>query len=332
MCGTFVGEGSSSHSPSDVRNIGYHPQNPPNTFEYRETQSSRTLKASFTDAVGNSLNETLNNFFGNRLLTTGTRKPLTTERVTEPLKQLQSGELSFSEDSAHKNLANVEILSNNTFERIFRLEEQELIILEPRIKAKSKLEYSKKFTVLVIYYFTVIQRKPIDKTQLRSILKKAKLLNNHLQSWLAKTTDITISSNGLELSIPAQEQVSNILRDIFDTDIQGSWMPDGKSRPPSGKKGSDKTSAKEVIDVPADSTKKRTTPSGKLSPTQIINKLLEQGYFNEKRTISDILEHCSSHLAQTRKANELSSTLTRFIRDGKLKREKNKDQQFEYYV
>jgi hypothetical protein len=307
-------------------------ESPLNTFEYRETQNSKILKASFTDAVGNSLNETLNNFIDNRLLASGVRKPLQTERIVDPLKQLHSGEPIILDNPPSQNLPSVELLSNNTFDRIFRLEDQELIILEPRLKAKTKLDYSKKFTLLVIYFHTVIQRKSIDKAQLRSVLKKANLLNNHLQSWLSKTTDITNSSSGLELSIPAQEQVSQILRDMFDVAIPEGWMPDGNPKASSSKRSTNKQSIIEINETPIESSKKRVSSNSKLTPAKMIDKLIEQGYFSEKHTIGDIIKYCSSQLAQTRKTSELSPILTRYIRDGKLKRQQNSDNQYEYYA
>ena len=67
-CGTKITEEALKSEASFSKNDDNKHLIPLNTFEYRETRNSKVLKASFTDAIGNSLNETLNNFVGNRML------------------------------------------------------------------------------------------------------------------------------------------------------------------------------------------------------------------------------------------------------------------------
>jgi hypothetical protein len=75
----------------------------------------------------------------------------------------------------------------------------------------------------------------------------------------------------------------------------------------------------------------RSLKKGRPSAAQILDQLLQSGFFNKKRTIAEIISHTGSKMGFHYKANELSPPLLRFIRDGKLDREKNAESQFEYF-
>jgi len=62
----------------------------------------------------------------------------------------------------------------------------------------------------------------------------------------------------------------------------------------------------------------------------MISQLLGDKFFKTPRTISAIVAHCGTSKGHHYKANECSPVLLRLLRDGKLKREKNKDGQYEY--
>ena len=47
-------------------------------------------------------------------------------------------------------------------------------------------------------------------------------------------------------------------------------------------------------------------------------------------TIKNIVEHCDQNLALKYKQSDFSGALGRYVRDGKLKREKNDENQYEY--
>ena len=76
----------------------------------------------------------------------------------------------------------------------------------------------------------------------------------------------------------------------------------------------------------------RKAPRGAASPGAfaMITQLLGDGFFKTPKTISAIVAHCSTAKGHHYKANECSPSLLRLLRDGKLKREKNKDGQYEY--
>jgi len=77
---------------------------------------------------------------------------------------------------------------------------------------------------------------------------------------------------------------------------------------------------------------KRKASAARGGPAQALNELLGEGFFKEKRTIGQIIDHLGSKKARSFKPNELSTTLTRFVRDNRLKRDRNGEGQFEYHV
>lgn len=75
--------------------------------------------------------------------------------------------------------------------------------------------------------------------------------------------------------------------------------------------------------------RRRGTGSG---PVSTLETLIAEGFFKNRQTIGQIVEHSRSSKARQFKPNEISGPLGRLIRAGKLKREKNADGQFEYFV
>ena len=76
----------------------------------------------------------------------------------------------------------------------------------------------------------------------------------------------------------------------------------------------------------------RTTARSSASPGAfaMISQLLGDGFFKTPRTIGAIVAHYGITKGHHYKANECSPALLRLLRDSKLKREKNKDGQYEY--
>lgn len=100
------------------------------------------------------------------------------------------------------------------------------------------------------------------------------------------------------------------------------------------KKPGRKTRPRKAKPAAADSDKpKANKPRAKsgAGPIGTLRKLADEGYFNKKHTISEIREYCQTKLAQNFKTNDLSPALGRLTRDKTLEREKNAENQFEYF-
>jgi hypothetical protein len=73
---------------------------------------------------------------------------------------------------------------------------------------------------------------------------------------------------------------------------------------------------------------RRSSGSG---PAPTLNDLLSEGFFAKRSTLAKIIEHCKMNKARNLRQNDLSGPLGKFVRDGRLKRQKNSDGQYEYW-
>jgi hypothetical protein len=80
----------------------------------------------------------------------------------------------------------------------------------------------------------------------------------------------------------------------------------------------------------AKDTRASSRGSGSPGASGTITALLGEGYFKTPKTIGMIVEYCASARGHHFKASECSPPLLRLLRDNKLKRQKNKDGQYEY--
>ncbi len=70
--------------------------------------------------------------------------------------------------------------------------------------------------------------------------------------------------------------------------------------------------------------------SGRPGPKQLLEQLHQSGFFAQARTMGGILKHIDTQLGYRYKATDLSPALVRVLRDGKLKRTKDENGQYEY--
>jgi hypothetical protein len=110
------------------------------------------------------------------------------------------------------------------------------------------------------------------------------------------------------------------------TEDKAIVSPVPPSRKSSGRRAKQAAKENSAGKTPRTSKKPRT-----VGPATLLSDLIDEGYFSEKHGISDILQYCGTHKARTLKANEVSSPLARFVRDERLKREKNADGNYEYF-
>jgi hypothetical protein len=91
-----------------------------------------------------------------------------------------------------------------------------------------------------------------------------------------------------------------------------------------------KTTKKKASPKPKDV--KKTPNVRKKGAGILLNELIEEGFFKTKKTVNEIVTYCTTKKATTVKQGDFTSKLTRYVRDKKLKREKNSDNIYEYYT
>lgn len=107
--------------------------------------------------------------------------------------------------------------------------------------------------------------------------------------------------------------------------------PPADSVPPPHRKhrasGKRKAAAKSG-DTPNNGLKKAKAKG--TGPAAVLQQLLDTNFFDKKRTIGDVMDYCKNKLARNIPMNQLSTPLARFVRDNKLDRSKNAENQYEY--
>lgn len=119
-----------------------------------------------------------------------------------------------------------------------------------------------------------------------------------------------------------------------------SGADDTPSKRPRRRKGSARQNSKPEQSQSSQGASGRTAKAGKVAKKArasgspggyaMVTQLVDDGFFRKPQTISGITNHCSTSKGHHYKANEISPGLLRLLRDGKLKRQKNKDGQYEY--
>ena len=75
---------------------------------------------------------------------------------------------------------------------------------------------------------------------------------------------------------------------------------------------------------------KKKTSKGRPGPGEMLNILINEGFFDSPKTLNDTIEHCKGNKAFNYRNVELSTSFSRAVRNQKLSRKKNKEHQYEY--
>lgn len=122
---------------------------------------------------------------------------------------------------------------------------------------------------------------------------------------------------------------------ILELVLQGQQSPAAahkKEEEPGRHRRGERKHTGSRIDEEAESavtTRRKRGAVGSGAPATL-EQLLVTTFFEQPRTINDIIEHCKHKLARTFKANEFSGKLGRMVRNGQLTRQKNSESQYEY--
>jgi hypothetical protein len=104
----------------------------------------------------------------------------------------------------------------------------------------------------------------------------------------------------------------------------------GSTRTPKKSRRQREKASASSLEAEAEVSRRSSRTSGSPGASATINELLGSGFFKEPRTIGFIVDHCRTARGHHYKANECSPALLRLLRDKKLKRQKNKEGQYEY--
>ena len=94
----------------------------------------------------------------------------------------------------------------------------------------------------------------------------------------------------------------------------------------SATKHTTKKPAKDKVGAKPKATRTGSRPAQKA----LLDSLIKAGFFDQPKTVADIIKHVSKNQGYTYSPNDLSTPLVRFLRDGKLTRDTNGNSQYEY--
>ncbi len=311
-----------------------------NTIEYHETARSRSLRANFTNTIGKSLSNTLNKVLSGRFEPIPVKKssqvidvkveesqqprlPMEIPSPPNTPSDLLSGthEAPSLGDQTQQNLA--------ALENIFRSDGDSLKLVDKRLGNSTQIDFARRLTCLFLYINELKGKGKIDRTVLATILRENDAFDHHTREWLSNNPKEIVSYEGemVGLSNEGREFAIKALDEIRNSSEKPKRKP-GKTA--KKRKKQVKTSAVTNKGVPANKKRLQRRSDGRPGPGAVLDNLIEQGFFKERKTINDIISYCKDDLTYSYSRKELSVGLIRCIRNNKLKREKNANNHYEY--
>lgn len=328
-CQTVLEKEAKACSNCGTRTISHQSKEAINNIEFEQKGDSKRFKANFTDFVGENLVSSLSglflgtpnikphqNPFANSLKTpptTSTNPPLKKELQFEYAQEV-------SEDTEDVNSA---------LGRIFRQDNEELTLVNQRLKQTGKRDHAIRITLVALYAYSLINKQPISRTQINKMLQAAKVYDNNYTTWLGKCDEINkVDSDLLELNLPGKDAAVDILKEFINPTItKGSvhFSALGNGKKHKGKK------TREVEGSENSPTKSSSKSSG-TSPVKMIDILISENYFSEKRRIPEIIKYCKDIKGQSLDSSTLRVALLRKVKNKNIKREEHtRDKQYEYF-
>lgn len=332
-CGILTGEAGNA-----VKDMAFHPVSPAvNTIEYQETEKSRSIRATFTDSIGNGLTDTLNLILTNRI---GTRAVRDQPTAPHTLRH-QRGQLPSAPIASHlaqeeiDSIIDADVLSSQDkatgtedIETIFRQDGDKLVLINKELKETKKIDFVRRLICLFIYYHELHGRDRVTRLELTTILDDNSVNNGNARTWLTKGKELAFYSDGIGLSEQGRTFAIKVIGEILNSAFSPSVHKSRTKR--------HQTPPEEKIKPQSDSNKIRKTNSsktGRLVPSLMIQNLIAEGFFNERRTVKGIITHCSATFAYNYKNSDFTAPLSRLLRPPKkLNREKNSEGQYEYFT
>lgn len=129
-------------------------------------------------------------------------------------------------------------------------------------------------------------------------------------------------SSTIKLTVPGKKLAEDLVTRLKNNDI-GDFFSNVTSRPAS------KSSTRKTSSSPTEA-KQSSSNSGRPGPGAIIETLILDGFFDQKKGPADVVKYCKESKVLTYNNTEISVSLARAVKSNKLKREKNEDGQYGY--
>lgn len=292
-----------------------------NSIHFEQAGKNRKLTASFSDNVGVHLSGVLQGLVSGQSVEYRPFSPVSQQNGP----QRKAISFKSTRDRIPEAVIENEVNSGNHLETlgsIFKEEGDHLILHDHRLKQTSQLDFAKRLTMLFLYAQQQRGQQLTSRDALNAILTQEKLNDGNTRHWLANASELQLRDDGqVELRPAGIDKAKNFLAEIANPAIEQKniSISVGKSKKKaSPKEGTESGSSKGSSSGPG--------------PWKAISLLVGEGYFKTPKTIAVLHQHCGDQRAWRFAQKDLSSSLTRMVKDGKLKRNKNAAGQFEYYA
>ncbi|MBE7433095.1 MAG: hypothetical protein HS100_04210 [Anaerolineales bacterium] len=148
---------------------------------------------------------------------------------------------------------------------------------------------------------------------------------DELKTQLTELAKVVNAFNSEAVQLRVVEIVLSEFLGVSSTHRQEDPTTDSRDR----KKSSTKRKSKSDSTSKTENKKSKSKTTG---PATVLSLLIDESFFSKRQTLNSIIEQARNKKATILKPNQISGPLARFVRDGRLKREKNADGQFEYFT
>lgn len=234
-CGTRIegGEvgGSSSSLQSHVPLI--------NTIKFEETRNHRALEASFTDTAVGNLSDPLAAFFAS-----GIRQPATkpNNQAAKHLPFVDDGQAALGDGVSSAGSTIVDVVPATPpdhqtadsdkvrLEEIFRIEGEELKLIELDLKASSQKDFVLRLSCLFLYAHEVFGRSTVPRSSLNEVLRTHSVYDSNATSAINNSIDIVKDGDELSPSRSGRVAAKNVLGEVFDESVVATWQLGSRAR------------------------------------------------------------------------------------------------------
>lgn len=297
-----------------------------NKIEFEQKGDSKKFMASFTNHIGESLVQSLGGLFigsGGKL----SSNPFAPKFVTPGNPKQHKKDIQHEEAYLVNSLGDSEL--NEILKLIFRVDDDKLILINQRVKHSGKRDQAIRISLLLLYAYALIEQKQILRSTLNDVLEHAKVYDTNFKGWIANCDEISKLDSGakLELSLPGTNAAKAIIQEIADDAIEAGSVAFSGTRVAKRKRA-----GKMKGEMPDGTPSRRKTTSSKFSPLKAMEDLISGGYFSQRRKLNDIISYCKDHEAIVITNSVVGTTMARLVKIKKIKREKNGEGQYEYYI
>lgn len=123
-------------------------------------------------------------------------------------------------------------------DEFFRRDGEQLKLDDSRLKAKGKLDFAKRLSVLFLYAHELNGRSSIPRAELNTVLMKENVYDSNLIHWLNNTTALRVENDQIELKKEGREHARQVLMEVLDPNTKNVWTPESGTRTRNTKTGS----------------------------------------------------------------------------------------------